>query len=351
MIESMNNPLGSSMAPDSQGIELSINQMIPFPGKLPAALARQQADAETARQAYQMKLADLKKDVALMYYGIASMDAKLAIELKKQKQLEAMGAVIAAQYTGGKATLSEFIRTTNMKAMVKTEILGMQAERERMIADLTAMLGKPIPKDTVFAYDVSPLTHIPTEDEMVDTAVKHFPELLMKQAMERRMKAEATQMKLEAIPDFTLKGAVAQMKNGDKTYTVGFSIPLPVYFPVKQIPLAEAAGSMSDAAASDRQDTENKITQEMHSRYTALTAANETLILYQSSIKSGTEQAFELALKDYQINRISFSELIDSFGAVYDTAMELEKTKQLVMEQRVYIDFYTADSLRWEEKS
>lgn len=351
MVEWMDNPLESSMESEARGIEYSLSQMIPLPGKLGAALERQKADADTAREVYEMKISDIKKDVALIYYGIASMDARLAIESKKQKQLEAMGAVIAARYTNGKATLSEYIRTNNMKAMAKTEILGMEADRARMVAELTTMLGGPIPPDTMFVYDLAPLKNLPSENEILANAFKSFPELRMKQAMERRMAAEANQMRLDILPDIMLRGSLNSMNNGDKTYSLGFSISLPLNFSSKQIPLANAAGLMSEATSKERQDTENRITQEIHARYIALTKANEALALYQSTIKNGSQQAFEVALKDYQINRVSFNELIDTFRALFDTLAEMEKAKQLLIEERVYLDFYALNSLKWEGKS
>jgi Outer membrane protein len=351
MVESMNNPAGSVMDSTTQGTEISLTQMIPFPGKLNAALKKQQADAVIASESYKMKQADVQKDVALMYYGIASMDASLAIENQKQKQLEAMGAVVAAQYTGGKASLSEYIRTNNMKAMAQTEILDMQAQRARMIAELSAMFGGPIPKDTVFAYNLSPLIKIPSENEILTAARDRFPEIRMKQAMENSAEAEREQMKLEVAPDFMLKGTLDLMASGDKTYSLGISVPLPLFLSSKQIPLAEAAGLMSDGATQERRDTENMVTQEVQSRYAALTKANETFILYQSTIQRSSEQAFNIALKDYAVNRIDFNELIDSFQNYYDASLSLEKTKQLLMEQRVYLDYYTGNTLHWEEKS
>ncbi len=350
MVESMNNPLGSVMDSSTQGTEVALSQMVPFPGKLNAASKRQQADAEAANESYELKRLGLKKDVSLMYYGIASIDVSLAMEKRKQKQLEAMGAVIAAQYSGGKATLSEYIRTNNMKAMVQTEILGMEAERARMIAELSAMLGGTILPETTFSYTLSPLTQIPSEKEILTRALANFPEIRMKEAMERSAKAEREQMKLELVPDFTIKGALDFMSGGDKTYTLGISVPLPLFLSSKQIPLAKAAGLMSEGATREREETENMVAREVQSRYTALKKANETLILYQSTIQRTSEQGFEVALKDYQVNRIGFGELIDSFQTFYDSSLALEKTKQLLMEQRVYLDYFTAEALQWGEK-
>ncbi len=350
MIETMKNPLGSAMAPEDQGFEYSWSQMIPYPGKLKAAAERQRAEADIARETYAMKAADLQKDVALMYYGIAAMDARLAVEDKKQKQLEAMGAVIAARFAGGKATLSEFIRTNNMKAMAKTDILAMEAERARMAADLAAMLGGVIPPNTVFTYNYAPLKALPKEAELIAKALADFPAIRMKKAMERRMAAEAEQMRLDPLPDFMLRGALETMRNGDKAYSLGVAIPLPLFYKHKQEPLISAAGAMSEATVDERQDTENQIAQQLHARYAALSKANDALTLYQTALKSGTQQAFDVALKDYQINRIGFNELIETFQAVYDTLSGIEKSKQLVMEERVYLEFYTTGPLPGEEK-
>jgi cobalt-zinc-cadmium efflux system outer membrane protein len=350
MIESMDNPLGSSMGMTSPGFEFSWMQMIPFPGKRPLAVERQQAAADAAAAAHAMKRADVQKDVALMYYGIAAMDAQLAIEAKKQKQLEAMGKVIAAEYSNGKASLSEFIRTNTMKAMAKTEILTMEAERARMAAELAAMLGGAIPEGTVFGYEVAPLRRVPDEAEMVEAALQKFPEIGMKQAMERGMAAEARQMKLEAAPDFTVRGAIQRMDSGDQTYSLGIAVPLPLFRSQKQTPLARAAADLSESATQERLDAANRIAQEVRARRAALVNAQEALGLLGSSIKKGAEQAFEVALKDYQSGRINFNELLEAFRMLYDTALEQEKTKRLVMEERVYLDFYTVGSLRWEEK-
>ena len=236
-----------------------------------------------------------------------------------------------------------------MKAMVQTEVLGMEAERARMIAELSAMLGGTILPETTFSYTLSPLTQIPSEKEILTMALANFPEIRMKEAMEHSAKAEREQMKLELVPDFTIKGALDFMAGGDKTYTLGISVPLPLFLSSKQIPSAKAAGLMSEGATREREETENMVTSEVQSRYTALKKANETLILYQSTIQRTSEQAFEVALKDYQVNRIGFSELIDSFQTFYDSSLALEKTKQLLVEQRVYLDYFTAEALQWGE--
>lgn len=348
MIESMDNPLGSVMESVTPKFGFTWSQMIPFPGKLNAAFGRQQAEADTAYQSYVMKAAEVQKEVALMYYGIAALDRELDIAARKQKQLEALGAVIAAGYSAGKATLSEFIRTNTMKAMVQTEILGMEAERARMAAQLVTLLGQPLPKDTVFTYQLKPLKQIPPETDFTAAALANFPEIRMKQAMEQGMKAEARQMQLEALPDFTLLGKLESMENGDRAYSLGISIPLPIFFFIKQGPSATAAETTSLAASDERREVANRISQEVHARYLALRNANEALSLYETAIKSGAQQAFDVALKDYQIKRVGFNELIETFQGLYDSLSGLEKTKNMLMEAQVYLNFYTANTLRWE---
>lgn len=351
MLESMNNPLGSVMDPGTRGFELSYSQTIPYPGKLDASGERQRVEADVAREAYAMRLAEIKKDVALSYYRIAVIDVSLGIMDKKQKQLEAMGKVVLAEYTNNKAPQSQYVRINVMKSMVKTEILAMETDRARMMAELVALLGGAVPKDVAFQQTEKTFLIIPTENDMITAALNHFPEILMKRAMERRMAAEARQMQLEAAPDFTLRGTLSSMSNGDRTFSLGVSFPVPLYLKQKQIPNANAASLMSEAAIKDRQDTENRITQEIKARYISLTKANETLIQYKSTVQRSSELALEVALKEYPAKRIGFNELIEAFQTVYDVALQIEKTRLILQEEQVYLDFYTANMLRWEGKS
>jgi len=341
MAEFMKLPLAGASA-RMRETQYSVTENFPFPARLAMAAARQSRAAEAARWTLELRKRLVHREAVRTLLGLAYYDRALEIGRERLAQYGLVESVVTARYGVGKATQSEWGRTKLMVAMARAELAMQEGER----AELAATLRRLSPSNESTAapalrFTARPLATIPALEELVAKAEASFPELRMQQAMESRMKAEKNLMGWEWAPDLSLRGTITQTEAGDMSATAGIGVSLPIWFAFRQAPNAAAASSMLEAEKARSRDTRAMVLEAVRMKHVAFTAANRALEILEQTASPQAAQVVEVALKEYQVDRIGFTELLEALKSVSDTSLEVARTRRVFGEQAEELRYYT----------
>lgn len=327
MAEFMKLPVGGS-APMRE-TEYSVTENVPFPARLAWASARQKQSAEAARFALEQKRRAVHREGVRALINLATASRILTVAHERLAQSRLMESVVISRYSANKASQSEWGRVKIMVAMAKAESLMAEGERGEAMVALGRLGPTNLGQEGMLVWAPGPLNTVPTTDEVEKKSLSSFPEWRMQQAMELRMLAEKAMMHWEWAPDLTFKGSLTQAESGEANASVAVGLSVPLWFAFRQAPNARAANAMGLSETEKSRDTRAMVIESARMAATRFAAVNGALRVLLESAAPQADQVVEVALKEYQVDRISFSELIEALKAVNDTALEIAKARRL----------------------
>jgi outer membrane protein TolC len=341
MAEWMNLPVGGA----SMGMretQYSVTENFPFPVRLAMAASRQAMAAEAARWTVELRKRIAYRDAVRALLGLAFTDRVLEVGRERLAQYGMVESVVTARYGVGKASQSEWARTKLMVAMARADLAMQEGDRGEWVAALSRLApGALRVSNQVFRFETLPAETVPSVEALADRAAADFPELRMQQAMEGRMKAEKNLMGWEWAPDISLRGTLTQSEAGSANASVGIGLSVPIWFAFRQAPNAAAAGAMLEAESARTRDARAMVREAVRMRHASFTGANRALSVFLSSAAPQVAQMVEVALKEYQVDRIGFTELLEALKSVSDTALEIARARRVLGEQAVEIRYFT----------
>lgn len=345
MAEWMNLPVGAAST-SMRETQYSVTENFPFPVRLAMAGSRQALAAEAARWTVELRKRIVHRDAVRALLGLAFTERALEVGRERLAQYGMVESVVTSRYGVGKASQSEWARTKLMVAMARAELAMQEGERGESAAALLRLAPGAFGKSKqVFRFEALPLETVPPVNTLADRAAADFPELRMQQAMEGRMKSEKNLMGWEWAPDISLRGTLTQNEAGSANASVGIGMSVPIWFAFRQAPNAAAAGAMLEAETARTRDARAMVLEAVRMRHAAFTGANRALSVLLSSAAPQASQLVEVALKEYQVDRIGFTELLEALRSVSDTALEVARVRRILGEQAAEIRYYTGARL------
>jgi len=258
-IGAFNAPLAGGIGQEPMAAwRLSLQQRIPYPGKLAASERASTALARAAEaEARAQTLAVLTQTVKA-WAKAASLARALAIVEESLRELEQAAEAARARYRTGKGLqqdvwLAELERSRMEKRRVK-----LQAELAAAESELAAWVGAPDGRVRAKPDRIVP-ARAPDADALIAAMRTHAPVLAALKARAEAAKAMAERAELDELPDFTVGAAYARrigaLPRRDLA-SAWLGITLPLYADRKQKRIAAQKSAEAEAALQRLADEE-----------------------------------------------------------------------------------------------
>ncbi len=239
--------------------KVSVQQTVPWPGRLSAANDVASATARAAQLALEGAVLRVRQQVLDRYWVLWELRANRDVHVSHLDVLDDLSTTVRARVEVGKASLSDLQQVDLTRARLAEDIASMEAEEYAAVADLRATLGlrtagllpTPLPP---------PEPTVPTEDRPLLVArVLAHPALLETQARVDGADARVRGSKAQRLPslavgaDWILTGP-AELSDVEDSGKDALAVALGVQVPIWQRRYADviaASESTSRAARSD----------------------------------------------------------------------------------------------------
>jgi outer membrane protein TolC len=299
-------------------VDLMVSQEVPWFGKLRTKVEAARQELNTARA--ELAAAELKtiEEVRRAYYELFFVQQAIGITERDRAALGNLVEVANTLYTTGTTSQQDVLRLQAELSNVDGELIRLRQMRASAQAELARLLHIS-PETPLAAVDRLPQEDVPGDlESLYQQAITARPELHAMLAEIERDRRMVELARLEYYPDATFQlgwgemttnRAIAPTADGIDNVTVGLAVNLPVY---RQRLNAAVREAESTAVATARQydQMRDETQRDVKQLFTQATTQQELEHLFRESIIPKTEQAFEIAVRGYQVGEVDFADLI-----------------------------------------
>jgi cobalt-zinc-cadmium efflux system outer membrane protein len=343
-IRSFPNPFKNQMEYD-----YSIQQMIPFPGKLGAMAGAERKRTEMLKADRQTLEQDIVRNIKTLYYELYLKNRQLEINQETRALVREFVDIARKQYELGMGKQVDILRgQTELSSLVNDSVVLVQ-QRKSMEGMLNALCNRPVTFEIGFVPEIDPIVSDYDLTTLLAVAEKNRPELKSMQYDVEMQQAERLASGKEYLPDFMIKGTYKQMMqtNDDWSLMIGATVPIAPWSMRKtssgtarsdaNIKTAQAeVDNMTNMIASEVNDALLKVKSSMErlklSRESAIPQARQTLVSAMASYKTGKEEFLMLI----DIQRMLAMAKLDYHMAVMnllDSQSQLERAVGMNVEE------------------
>lgn len=314
-IEFYQSPVSAFPDPfkDQMEYDYSIQQMIPFPGKLGAMAVAERKRTEMLKADRRTKEQDIIEKVKSLYFELYLKDRQMEINHETNTLVREFVEIAQKQYQVGMGKQSDVLRAqTELSSFVNDSIVLVQ-ERKSMAGMLNALCNKPVSDEIGTVPEIEPVTAHFDVSTLTALADKSRPEIRSMQSSVEMRQAELSAARKEYLPDFMVRGMYKQMMQSTDNWSlmVGATIPIAPWSLGKYSSGTVRANATIIGAQSDVATMKNMIAAEVNDALLKMESAKARLDLSRKTAIPQAQEALESAMSAYRTGKQEFLMLID----------------------------------------
>ncbi len=314
-------PAPVQTAAGEQNFALSMNQRIPWRGKLAtrASIAEQDVNAARANlAAVELKVAEQIKN---SYFQLYFVQQAMAITRDDQKQLELIGEVVEQMYrVKREVTQQDVLQVQVALARLDSELINLEQQKTSAQAKLARLLHLS-PETKPEALDSLPQEQLLHDiQELYRLAIEARPELHSQLSAIEKDWRSVCLAELENYPDVTFgfnwiataSDGISPVANGNDAFMLTLGMNLPVYKKRIDAGVREAqTRALANTRKYDRLKDETM--EEVADLFAKINSQQENLRLFRDEIIPKQKLSLEQSIDDYQVGKVDFLQLIENW--------------------------------------
>jgi outer membrane protein TolC len=312
--------------------DLSLSQMVPWPGTLGARTGAARASRDAAHADVGTLERDLTVAMAAAYYRLRYLATALEVQERQRRLLEAAVQLSTTRYATGLAPQSDPIQARLARERLASEEEVLRGEYSATLATVNSLRARPA-TDSVEAGVIragsieAHLLPLPPAESLVTSALRAHPRLAARRAMLEQASLGVRLERLAARPDFSVmvrygyRGSVGGRQLPD-FFSTFVGLRLPLYRARKQSQLVAAARADSVGAAAALADAERELTLEVAETVARAEAGRRRLELLVRGVLPAARATVESVVRSYQVGRTEFLTLLTAEDAAYRAELE-----------------------------
>jgi outer membrane protein, heavy metal efflux system len=307
--------------------EVSISQMLPFPGKRSLMGEAAQKEAEAVSKEVDEKATKIVSEVKTAYFDLSHTYRAREVTDRNKGILESLAKIAEARYAVGEGVQQDVLKARVEISRMVDELIMLGQKKTALEAKLCSILNRSgdciigEPGEVVFRK--FPLSL----QELQGAAVDSNPTLARMKSMIEAKEKEHGLAKLDYYPDFRLRFAYGQRDNGidmerRDMLTGMVEVNIPIFANSKQD--RKVAGTLADIRNVQAQygAMKNEVLYMVANMASMLGRAERQLDLYKTGIIPQASAQVKSALSAYTVNRVDFMSLLDSQMTLYRYELE-----------------------------
>jgi len=317
-VKSFPNPLKNQ-----QEIDYSLQQAIPFPGKLATRIRAEDRRVDMGAAELEALKHQLARDVKTDYYELFLLDRRMEINGESQALMRRLIEIARRQYEVGMGRQADILKAQTELTSLRTDSIGLAQMRRATAGMLNALLNREADRPLPVAAELKVSEVGWTFAQISGILEENHPKLRSMQASINMREAEKAMAGKEFLPEFMVRGTykdmLAMSGSGEGSpgdfWSVMVSMNVPVAF--WSLPRYRAGYVQGEAnLAQSRREYANMRNMLLAKAQEALLKAEsgaEMARLAKSVLVPQAQQALESDQAAYQGGKGDFMTLLDAY--------------------------------------
>lgn len=314
-IEFYQAPISSFPNPfkDQMEYDYSIQQMLPFPGKLGSMARTEQKRTEMLKADRQTRERDIVRNVKTLYFDLYLKYRQMEINHETRALVRSFVDIARKQYEVGMGKQSDILRAQTELSSLGIDSIVLVQQRKSMEGMLNALCNRPVTTEVGFIPEIDPLLPDYDLNALLAVAEKNRPELKSMQSGVEMQQAERSASGKEYLPDFMVRGMYKQMTSAPDNWSlmVGATVPIAPWSFGKNSSATTRAGANIKSAQGELDNMKNMIAAEVNDALLKVESSKERLKLSKESSIPQAQQTLISAMAAYKTGKEEFLMLID----------------------------------------
>ncbi|MBI3787523.1 MAG: TolC family protein [Ignavibacteriales bacterium] len=339
---------------------IELMQMVRFPTKLSTQKQIATVQAEHAHHDHLEKMLEIvsqmKSAYAMLWY------ARTALELNKdnQKYLEQILKVAGTQYSVGRTSQQDVLKTSIELAKLKTQEMSLRQDAMSAESMLRSLLNRP---STAAVGEVSygeTFLQTPPINALVNFAFANRPMLIHDSLSIYESSLSLDLMKQEYIPDLKLSVEYVRLPalaENRWSIAAGITLPFAPWTLAKSSSRVEEATAMRSMSEYKYVASRRMVEAQIRDAYSKTTARLAEVTSLEKTILPQTRQSLQILMSEYQTGQTSYLMLLDGYRMYKETRMEAAMARmryeqaKSTLERQVGVTDLVAVPFALEEKT
>jgi len=313
---------------DMTSKQLSISQLLPYPGKRAARREAAGEEAEAVSNEVEERAVNVIREVKNAYFDLSHIYRTTEVTQRNKGILESLARIAEARYSVGEGIQQDVLKAQVEISRMVDELIMLGQQRVATEARLCSLLNRSgdciigQPEELVFRkYPI-------TIQELRKAALETNPSLARMKNMIEAKEKELQLARLDYYPDFRLRFAYGQRDDGFEDVgrrdllTGIVEVNLPIFYKSKQDrKVAEALAAIRSVEAQ-YSGAKNEVFFVIANMTSMLERAERQMELYKTGVIPQAGAQLKSALSAYTVNRVDFISLLDSQMTLYRYELE-----------------------------
>jgi outer membrane protein TolC len=329
---------------DQMEVDYSLQQMIPFPGKL-----KSMSDAEKVRvkmsEADQLQTRqNLIYSVHTTFYELYLIDRKLDVNSGNQLLLKSLVDIARKQYELGMGSQTDILRAQTEQSRLLSDSINLVQNRQTMVAMLNSYRNAGAEQSIPSIPEISPVAFkVLTFDSLLSLAHENRPDLRSMRSNVEMQSAEKKVAEKEYLPDFMIRGTYKQMidKPDDWAIMVGASLPFVPWTINKNKSGVGSLEAMHKRTEAEYQTMENMVVSQVKDAQARVVSSQAQIDLIQNTTIPQARQAMQAALAGYQTGKQDFIMLLDTQRMLRMAELDYQMAVMNLLTNHTYLEKVT----------
>ena len=299
-------------------LKITLNQALPYPGKLKLQQEIAKYDAESADLEAGEVALQLGSQVKQAWWQLFYLDRALVTLHHTKELMRQLASAAESRYRVGEGIMQDVLRAQLELSKLMAVEVDLVGQRRGAEARLNALLYRPATASLVLPAAVAEaLPELPSEEELSQLAMSRP----MLQARLRGIAAAKSALALahkDYRPDFMV-GANYERREGEADMkSVMFTMTLPLHTATRQDKAVDQRGAELMAQGFAQQEAETQVTTEVALALADYRRAREQARLLKMAVIPQATQTVTSMRMGYQVGKVDFFNLSDAQSTLYD---------------------------------
>jgi len=337
------------------GVQLRVQQTIPFPGKDERARAVAEQHAETRRWELRERRLRLAGEVRRGFWKLALVRQLEELTREHVGLVEQLIAVVRARYEVGRGAQHELLRLELFRDKLRDDLGDFERDARHLTAAVNAAAGREAGA-AVDTPDVIPAPPVGRElAALLEQAGEERPLLQQWSSRARAHRKAAERVHHDRWPDVTVWAGwrfrrEAGMDPGTDFVSLGVSVPLPLDLPERRE--ASRAAYLAEARAAER--GRDAATYELRAGVErALATSARALSMaaaYEESLIKQARATLDAATAAYQSGRADFASLFQAEVQLLQLERALRRARFTAMSASIEVETLVGAAVHKEDE-
>ncbi len=328
------DPIETRLGPEDW--TASLNQKIPFPGKLARAGEVAAAETRIAHIGLDRTVKEVIANVRLSFHELLYIRQARKVAARNLTLLNHLRKVGETAYAKDRASLMDMVKAQSQVGQLRYDEILLDELEQTEKTRLNGLLNRPpdarIGRLVEEAFQ--PLAF--NLEQLYRLAEANQDEIRTARAMVKRAGAQVDLARFENLPDFKVGvfyGAIGEpdvpvrpSEAGRDSLGVQIGITIPLWFEKNRGRIGRAKAEMRKAQAAETASV-NNIRTKLHQLFFRLQNANRLVVLYGEDLLPQAMRAMEIAETWYREGQSTFSDFVETQAVYYNFQLSLARAK------------------------